>query len=84
MSVLEEVLHSAQQMVDMAKSSYPPGWHSEATNIIKQAAAELAAKNAKIETAIKALRAVIHDRPTAHSDAVWQQVLAALAKLESE
>jgi tRNA threonylcarbamoyladenosine modification (KEOPS) complex Cgi121 subunit len=48
-----------------------------------QAAEELAAKNKATESAIKALRAVVHDRPTAHTEEVWLQVNAALSELES-
>jgi hypothetical protein len=47
------------------------------------AASELAAKNKATESAIKALRAVVHDRPTAHTEEVWLQVNAALSELES-
>lgn len=48
-----------------------------------EAAAELAAKDAAIEAAIKALRAVVHDRPTAHTDEVWEMILQSLSKLEA-
>ena len=44
---------------------------------------ELAALREAVEAAIKALRAVAHDRPTAHTDEVWNQLLAALSKLEA-
>jgi hypothetical protein len=37
-----------------------------------------------VEAAKGALRAVVHDRPTAHSDEVWGMVLAALDKLEAK
>jgi hypothetical protein len=49
----------------------------------RPARVELAAKNKAIESAIKALRAVVHDRPTAHTDEVWNQLLAALSELEA-
>ena len=43
MSNLDEVLHSAQQMVNEHRHAYPPVWHDDATRIIEQARAELAA-----------------------------------------
>ena len=65
MSNLDEVLHSAQQMVNEHRHAYPPVWHDDATRIIEQARAELAALRqerdelrAVVEAARGLLRAV--------------------------
>ena len=50
---------------------------------VEKAAEELAAKDKAIESAIVALRLVIHDRPTVHTDEVWEQILSALSELEN-
>jgi phosphatidylglycerophosphatase A len=52
--------------------------------VVTYTIAELQALLEAVEAAKGALRAVVHDRPTAHSDEVWGMVLAALAKLEAK
>jgi hypothetical protein len=59
-------------------NSGKPVWSRD----VKRAAFELAAKDAAIEAAISALRAVVHDRPSALTDQIWQQANATLAQLE--
>jgi predicted nucleic acid-binding Zn-ribbon protein len=46
------------------------------------AATELATLREAVEAARVALQAVVHDRPSAHTDQVWQMANAALATLE--
>jgi hypothetical protein len=45
---------------------------------------ELARKDAALEAAQYALRAVKADRPSVHSDAVWRMINVALAALDGE
>lgn len=57
-TALDEVLHSAQQMVNQQKFAYPPDWHREATEIIYQGEMELKQLRADLAAAVEALLAV--------------------------
>lgn len=58
------------------------------TEELRLAAREAQRRDARIRDAayvmLEALEAVVHDRPSAHSDAVWGQVNAAIAKARGE
>jgi hypothetical protein len=75
-------MSAIKELIDLMKIAEFAPVGSAAHVMATNAAAELAAKDAAIEAAISALRAIVHDRPSAHTDQVWQQANATLARLE--
>ena len=48
MNALQEVIHSARELVNEHRHAYPPVWAKDANKIIDEAAAELAALRARV------------------------------------
>ena len=82
MSNLDEVLHSAQQMVNEHRHAYPPVWHDDATRIIEQARAELAALRAVVEAARKLQVKMLRVYNTPEYQTVWSIAQSHVGKYE--